>query len=566
MISEKIIINGTFESNIWHINNQVDVLPINFHFDELLLRKANKGRKKIIDFEYVIEAYKAYILILIEKYAIATIYAFSLGFKKMMENTEFLNEKKELELEKLSKNAMYIEGIQIINNFLGFIDIFEISDKYFDIIEDQIELYTMKALAPRKARKLVTFESYFKFNDFIEEYISDFKNGKVSAGKMEEFYPIILWWKITSIIPSRITEFLLVPYDCIIYKNGRIFLKLRRTMLKGRKSNETIHHTIEGNYKIDEIPITEEILELIEDYKLCTKRYDVHEKNTSKYENEVKERQLLFSYKSFIACLNRGQPLNILERFNTQCFSRLLKKFFCFVVSQKYIVIERGEEIDLANNKIERIQPTDTRHFSIMNMLLRGYEPIIIKGLAGHKRVRATCHYMDHLTEYVKCYTYSLASKIAKVNMVSNSSFMDINIENLKSKDIKFKRIFGNRSKGKRVSGGLCTYEGNDFAPCKGHKGIGASKHVGCNYYIPLDEESLLTVKKKSQVLDDNIKDEIQLLKILVENRERIMGFKERYQIAISKMQAYGYQQAEIYSQFIINGTYENPLMHDNVD
>ena len=59
----------------------------------------------------------------------------------------------------------------------------------------------------------------FKFNDIIEDFIKTSKDDE-----REQFFPIILWWKISTIIPLRSHEIVLIPLSAPIFTHVAISL------------------------------------------------------------------------------------------------------------------------------------------------------------------------------------------------------------------------------------------------------------------------------------------------------------------------------------------------------
>ena len=50
--------------------------------------------------------------------------------------------------------------------------------------------------------------------------------------RQELYFPLYLWWKITNIIPLRLVEFCIIPYDCIKESaDGKNYIYLRRSCL-----------------------------------------------------------------------------------------------------------------------------------------------------------------------------------------------------------------------------------------------------------------------------------------------------------------------------------------------
>ncbi|WP_454015787.1 hypothetical protein [Bacillus sp. Marseille-Q7846] len=63
----------------------------------------------------------------------------------------------------------------------------------------------------------------------FDEIINDFKY-KISLPRYHKYYPVILWWTITNIIPMRPNEFLRMKYNCLHEKNdGKTWIIIPRS-------------------------------------------------------------------------------------------------------------------------------------------------------------------------------------------------------------------------------------------------------------------------------------------------------------------------------------------------
>lgn len=80
--------------------------------------------------------------------------------------------------------------------------------------------------------------------------------------------------KITNIIPLRLIEFCVTPYDCIDEStDGKFYIYLRRSSLKGqKKGSKHVSHKIDDDYSIYMYVVSEEIADLIKEYKEITSK------------------------------------------------------------------------------------------------------------------------------------------------------------------------------------------------------------------------------------------------------------------------------------------------------
>lgn len=80
-------------------------------------------------------------------------------------------------------------------------------------------------------RTLAQFDSYFLFNDIINDYWKS----DIDREERLFFYPLYLWWQITGVLPLRPREFILTQRNCLEKRADGYYLTLRRNNLKGSK-------------------------------------------------------------------------------------------------------------------------------------------------------------------------------------------------------------------------------------------------------------------------------------------------------------------------------------------
>lgn len=133
-------------------------------------------------------------------------------------------------------------------------------DHVLDVVRDSI--------SDDAARTLASFDSYFLFNDILNDYWKS----DINLDTRIFFYPIYLWWKISGVIPLRPREFILTPRNCLRKKEDGYYLTLRRNHIKGtgRKKN----YKISGDYYTVEYKIPDNLAQDIQKYLNYTKEYD----------------------------------------------------------------------------------------------------------------------------------------------------------------------------------------------------------------------------------------------------------------------------------------------------
>lgn len=213
-------------------------------------------------------------------------------------------------------------------------------------------------------RHLPKGKDVLKLDYSINQYFVD---GFNSSSRLF-FAPILLWWKITNIIPMRISEFCTMERECISQNNGRYYIRLPR------EKKTAVNRRVQV---VDTLEITKDIFDLIYDYIQLTNPYG--------------ESKTLISYRSILVLeenlTGRGNKGNM-NYFNRHNFDTLLKRFYKDVVYEVYKKSVKRE-----------VRPNDTRHFAFCSLLMQGISPIEIARLGGHSTLEAQYHYSNH-TEY----------------------------------------------------------------------------------------------------------------------------------------------------------------------
>lgn len=298
--------------------------------------------------------------------------------RKAITITEGFKEDKVDEFEEYAQQLGYSSRFRMVdyaNKFLHFIE-YRSKNKYDVKISSLQELYG-------KNRDLPNYEVIVDFHYFMK----DFEKNSASVEK-EKFYPIILWWKITGLIPMRPKDFCLLDYNCTFKSNNEYFLKIPRSKRKAQSYSELgIENTVR---------INKEIYESIEEYKKT-----IPSNLRGKY---------LFSYQ-------------IQSRFSTGQRPYKRRKDILPPNSLRSLLFTFYKEIggwktkdfvkNIKNDREVRnyITPGDTRHFSICNLMLQGINPLSIAKMAGHVRLGTQRNYWGHLESFVESFVYILTSK-----------------------------------------------------------------------------------------------------------------------------------------------------------
>lgn len=561
-LTQGVFFKGSkFEDEVWRITNQVEHKAIKFKLDEVKFK--NQSSKRNLGFRYseLILALKFFTLLLLRNNSIVSTKNYISNIIWLIENTHYFDIDQIKPFRRSIKRnggMSHIEGVIKIFDFLDYFNNIIVPDKYYFLFEDMQDVNNQPY-----TRSLPTFESMFKFDELIERFLNE-----ADDTEMEKYFPIILWWKITSLIPLRSTEFILTPYNCIVKNNDIYKMTIRRTIEKGRKSTDYYHHSLEDGYTKHDIVVNEEIFKLITTYKSMVDKYDHIENYYADPRETTGERKFLLSFRSyynFSEKKTKSLSVYIFDFFSVRQLRHLFHSFFTNIASKKYgyLLIDKVSSTsnnsekcnkrtfgsDLLPYQMELIQIMDTRHFAIMNMILSDIPPVAVKTLAGHKDITATYHYYNHIESFVQSYTYHLAKKHVKNE--NNNDIFDMRLHQtpMAKSEYYLPKIESGEIKAKKVDNGWCIYKKDDFIPCKKYN---YTCERGCGFYIPTEKGITNISQIVNEENNNQINTSIRIIKELIKDRKIIKNFEERVRTEISKVSSYAEQNSMIIKEHMI--------------
>lgn len=365
-----------------------------------------------------------------------------------------------------------------INHAIRFLSMIPDEQGYREAVAEYIEENRTLDQWRSEPRQLAGFRYYLRF----DKWMKDFWN-RAEVGEKDFYFPIHLWWNLTSVLPLRATEFLLLPADCLKKEKGRYILTVRRTRLK--KGAGRIGYAIEKDYERKDYEIPEWLAAEIDVYQKNAENHKPHEKDT------------LFAPNRFV-------PSGYLTY--AQMRSRLLK--FCTEVmgSQEY-----------------PIHLGDTRHLAMINLILSGGSPVICRELAGHESIGISSNYYANLSTVVESVVYE--KYFEQKGDISMDGFPEIRL--YRPKDAV------------RVEGGHCDATGiaaGDISECM--KNFSKSGHFGdcinCIHYYPDEDGLRITIDKG---LKDSVDEDGFFLMQMIEQVRKGNGAQEDIAQALLRLQ-----------------------------
>ena len=330
------------------------------------------------EFPLINAAVKNYLLIklYVQKCSLKTVKKRLLHIRHFMKDTDFMNPDNVKDYQMLLKtwNESKKREAFSVREFLVYSNL-ENAELYYNVLKNITK-------AEKNFRSLPDFKGVLIF-DYI---VNDYWNREKSAENRYRLFPIILWWKLTTVIPIRPVELFNLKRDCVYEKNDRYYFKLERQ--KTELDKELVMSDIVTDFEINE-----ELYFLMKDYVDYCKQID-------------ECRYLLAPPTCDV--IYRNKVLNTRQKFTNEKMNIYYKAFQKEVVEGQYgYKIVRSH--DIKEGELPYIYYGDTRHLAILNMMQQGVNPVYIAQLAGHRTLETQMGYYSHLETFTTAKTYMLS-------------------------------------------------------------------------------------------------------------------------------------------------------------
>lgn len=486
-----VILSGSFDDYKWELTNEVDHFLIDFDVNELDYALEKKEVLLGCDYEDCLQILHTY-----------AVFRMNYSLKTVQKSVRFI--------------VKYLNDFFIPNDLnaccaiMNFMELLPETTFTEDVIEniyDEIH-YQYCNKWQNDPRKLKRYQSYFRFDHFLSIFWRE-----CSVEERILYFPLWLWWNLTSIIPLRVIELILIPRDCIKTNKSERFLILRRTRLKSEKG--TAHHTIADDYKEYEYLIPDSISDIILWY------IEVTNKN---YKSDIDS---LFCVNTQYELLGRHNKYD--QHYMPRHLKYLLSKFYADVLIEKHGFNIVNENTDILHEKeIEIIRLGDTRHIACIGIMVSGNDVQIVKELAGHQNIQTGANYYSSITKFMD----AMLLEHVSINTNSNTHTSAINSE-----------YISEVSQYEEITGGRCTsarFKKNDFSHCAA--AVSSDGEIGkcecCAYFFPdsftiyeskkkVENQLMVTCKILSEILM-NRNDEIGMVS-LRSTIEQLQAFEAQY-------------------------------------
>ncbi|AKP77170.1 Phage integrase family protein [Priestia megaterium Q3] len=498
------IINAISLANLTIKELTVENIWLSQRFEEdMWALEANKEtfQKTYIDFNEISDSVlkiqlKCWAVLLLKTFRPSTVRNHIHNVVKIIVETNGLDASKIQWIEDIISQIPESMRSVVLSSTINFLDY--TSNSQYEPITNEIRDIKRKYPTFFSIRTLPPYLDVLRFS-----YILLSAANKWNKLQKTKFLPILIWWKLTTIIPMRASEFVSLKRNCASFKlkttgnyNSREFyITLPRRKQKATTKRLSVPDTL---------PITEDIYNLISEYIKLTEPYG--------------DSETLISYRAYSRTNTRPSTRRSLNEkfYNLSPFHTLLNQFYdeviketgLEVISKKEWLIRKENELinrenerldfEQPSNYIVKINPNDTRHFAICNMMLQGMNSLTIARMAGHQHIETQYNYQAHLEYFVDSRVYELTLlndlrkniNFGREDFHSTLSIKDARINSLKNYDVsKF-------SEEDEVEIGYCT---DSLKRCEASVCILCSKNWIPPYEIDSHLKELIGMKQQSR-------------------------------------------------------------------
>ncbi|KIL39677.1 hypothetical protein SD70_18775 [Gordoniibacillus kamchatkensis] len=496
-------IKGVFKDNIWTliIDNQGHEASYNFNVE--IYGEINK-------------ALKCYVLLKLSNGLKPVSTQTSLNYlqEAIHKTSGFMQGKSEVLAEHMDSLG-YRKRAKMAYAILEFLQFYPIDQE-----EDYVDIAAQFAINKSRVRDLPRTHDVFIFDQMLLEYFET-----CNEKERLKYSMLLIWWKLTKIIPMRPIEFYKLSWDCNKQVEQTYWITLPREKQQARHNDEVeVTNTLQ---------INKELFELISEYKRLTQPYIVN--------NPLNR---LLSYDVYRLFFDNGNGMVKKSlAIDSSIFHNVLKTFYLEVIEGKY-----GYLVE------DRITAGDTRHFAFCNMMLQGFNMLSIARIGGHKNLRVQMHYHAHLEHFAESAVYILARgyrtrrKMFSMNTFATKAEIKSKIYSLDD----YKQLY-------EVEHGYCT---DHPLNCK----VGDCRFCEHYYFHPTNKvEGLKWLRDCSDALKSRINEQIEFMISISKNMDYSLKtldfpYHQQEKLASDANELKRFMDQKAMVDAILLGEYENDI------
>ena len=407
LIERGVIKGGSFEDDVWYTTDEYSNISLNFDFNEFTYRI---WFEDIFDTNIVVftEYVKVYILYLFGKIVLISMQGLLADLRRILKTPPE-------ELYGLNAD-LTITHTHLLAEFLSLFPGSDENERINELLSALDEYAYIQQKLTGNARQLAQFDSYFLFHDIICDF---WKNCKDEETKLF-YYPLYLWWQLTTVIPTRPKEFVLTQRNCLEHRDDGYYLTLQKDCLKGK--SKAVGYKVSVDYRPVTYKIPDELGICIEHYIHETEKYDPTKLGTlfiadTHYRKWKKKKNKKSRYLTYVN------------------MRTILRYFYTEIIEGVYglKVIYGHSNSHLEKGTIEYINLGDARHLALINLMQQGGTPMLAMFLAGHDNETMSCHYWSNIRTMIECQTYRQYRLVtgSKINyQVSRTQLVQRSIQN----------------------------------------------------------------------------------------------------------------------------------------
>lgn len=461
---EGVILGGRFEDRSWILTDEVKTYHLDFRCDGRVFR-SGAGQWSGVGCRTFERCMKAYALYSFGQLTLG-------GIQELIKTLRGIAAMGRDDLERLAPGPRVLE-------FIGSLP--GASEERDMVLEAMEENRLSERWKPGEHRQLSDFRDYLRFDKALEAFWET-----ADAMQKKQYFSVYFWWKLTAILPLRPTEFLLTPCDCLRHDKGDWILSVRRT--RNKKAPGRRAYRVDGDYEICEYSIPQDLAHEIREYQTMVRP-----------ERKPENRALLLP----------GRLSSSWHMTYPQLHRRLDS------------LISR----ELKDSSLS-INPGDTRHLAMINLILSGGSPTVCRELAGHEDIDISSNYYANLSSVIESSVYEFChSRMKETGIEGRMHFPAV---------LPARRM--------KVEGGWCdcesAAEGSVKECLKNYRGLGRlGECTDCMHFYPETQGVRLRIREdRKQVVDLAG----EFLMQMIETVRRGNGSGESVLAAMSRLQKAG--------------------------
>ncbi len=217
-LKEKGVINNdAFKDNVWSCFYDLYEINIKFDFNIYVPQEVILSLKKYM----LVKLY-------LKKNEVKTVQIAFHHIKDMLEKTSVFDIDTVPDFRKYVSNNQTVLYLSNCKEFLQFCTFKEACEFY-----SKIKNFTIRNNP--KSREIPSYDSILKYDCLIRNFID---TGNIDLRM--KYCSILIWWMISTIIPLRPSEFLLLRRNCIYKKKEKFYIHIERIKSKSDRKNYNV--------------------------------------------------------------------------------------------------------------------------------------------------------------------------------------------------------------------------------------------------------------------------------------------------------------------------------------